>query len=1840
MQAENIESIYELSPMQQGLIFHCLYSPESGVYFSQFNCAFPNLNAEAFKRAWQFMMERHSIFRTAFFWKELNKPLQVVQRRTALPWEEKDWRQLGPEDQQLQVEKFLEADRIRGFDLACAPLMRLTLIRMGESSYQFIWSHHHLLLDGWSIAVVLKELFEHYEATLSNSPLRLPPTRPFAEYISWLSRRDQEHAEQFWRRYLRDFSTPTPLPLSLPGTDAAQGGYGDCELRLTRAETETVRALGRRSRVTMNTVVGGAWAVVLSRCCGTDDVAYGAVVAGRPAELEGVERMVGLFINTLPVRVRVRGRAPVADWLRELQRDAAEARQYEFTGLAQVQRWSEVPASTPLFHSIYGFENYPVDESLQQQNRGPEVSMARSIEQANYPLAVVAVPAQQMHLQISYDRSLFSHETVERMLGHLARVLVGMAANPEQPVDQLPMLGDQEQRQLLVEWNETARPFAENSCAHHLFEQQAALDPNAVAVTFEDRSLTYAELNERANQLAHRLRRLGVAPEVRVGLCVGRSPEMVVGLLGIWKAGGAYVPLDPDYPIDRLAYILEDSQVQVLVAAEELADRLPSLWLQTVYIDADWDEIASEESRENPERKTTSLNLAYVIYTSGSTGKPKGAMLQHEGLCNLIMAQTEAFGLRPNDQVLQFASLSFDASVFEIVMALLSGSSLHLGASESLAPGPPLVEILRQKNITNLTIPPSILAALPPEDFPKLRTVIVAGEACSAEVVAQWAPGRRFFNAYGPTETTIWATVAECCDGSARPTIGRPIANARVYVLDREMRPAPVGVNGDLHVGGVGLARGYLNRPDLTAERFVPNPFGVVAGDRLYRTGDLVRYRPDGQLEFIGRVDHQVKVHGYRIELGEIEEAIRRHPAVQDTAVVAREDRPDEKRLVAYLVPTRQPGRLAEAGQELYLLPNQLQVACLNKGETDTIYREIFDKQSYLKHGIQLGDGACVFDVGANIGLFTLFVHDHYKNAQVYAFEPLPPTFNTLCANVALYNLDVKLFPVGLANRTGTAPFTFYPKISGMSGMYADAAEEADLSRTFMLNHHEQFAQFADEWLDGTFAGETYTCRLKTLSDVIRENNVERIDLLKVDVEKAELDVLSGVAEADWKKISQVVVEVHDKDGRLDTIAGLLKKQGFEIVIEQGDLLTGTNLFNIYAARAASNGRRNGNATATPGDCLLKRPSRRTVSADELRNFLKEKLPDYMVPAAFVQLDSLPLTPNGKVDRGALPAPEAVTRALSEVVAPRTPAERLLVEVWSEVLSLEQSRIGIEDNFFELGGDSILSIQVVARAGRRGLRLTPKQLFDYQTVAALAAAAAPVAASSVGSEQAAGASTSDDAEGETSLTPIQRWFFEQEFADPHHFNQAVLLRTRPELSADVLERALRLLIARHDALRLRFTRAEDGAWRQRVAAVEDITADLNAGLLWRRDLSQVHQRQAFAAAVEEECARAQASLDFERGPLVRAVHFAAGAGNWGRLLVAIHHLAVDGVSWRVLLEDLAEALTALQAGREPLLPQQTAAWQRWASEVVGHAEDSARELDYWRSLPWARVRPLPLEGAAESTLGSARTVERWLGEEETAGLLKGAAGARVRVDEALLAALSRALPKWASERAVAWVGGVGEAAGGERPVLLVEVEGHGRDADQWGGGLDVTRTVGWFTSLYPVALECVAGDDVGRALARAKEAVRSVPGGGVGWGLLRYVSGGSGLAEVRGWPRAEVSVNYLGRFDNVVEEGGIFTGASESTGPSQAPRGHRPHVLSIAGMIGKGRLRISWTYGENLHERDRMERLADLHLEELRAVAEHCRMPQAGGFIPADFPEAGLGQEEIDELVAELSEDF
>jgi amino acid adenylation domain-containing protein/non-ribosomal peptide synthase protein (TIGR01720 family) len=918
-----IEEVYALSPLQSGFLFRRIFEPGSSAYFEQLSCTIEGpLNAELFRRAWQYVVERHGVLRTAFFWEGLDQPSQVVFRSVELPWETYDWQGMEPDQQLQQFESFVEQERIRGFDLSTAPVFRLALIRFGPDRHGFCWSHHHILLDGWSGSNVIQEVIAFYRG---GSLTVLPEVRPYRSYIDWIQNQDPARAEKFWREQLKGFVSPTRLPSDRERSSGQH--YDKEELIFSKAFSDRLRAITGQHHITLNTLMRGVWAILLSRYSDERDICFGVTLAGRPAELKGVESMAGLFINTLPLRLKVPENAPLVSWLKELQHLHTEIEKYSHSPLADVQRWAEIATGERLFESLLVFENYPIDKSLDDGIEGLKFTGVQAFEQTEYPLNLDVVPGGELLLRLMYDKDRFDASGSRRILSHVRMALEAFAANPDRRVGDVEILTDTERRQLLVGWNDTDKNFDLTVCAHELFEAQAKQTPDAVALVFDDRQLTYGELNARANQLAHYLRGRGVGPEVLVGTCMERSLEMVVGLLGILKAGGAYVPLDPGYPSERLAYILRDAQVRILLTDQKALGVLARQDAEVICLDSDWDSIANE-SADNLINVAQPQSLAYVIYTSGSTGKPKGAMIEHKGMMNHLYVKVS--DLKPTDAIAQTASQCFDISVWQFLAGLLVGARVHIFA-EAVAQDPArLLDEVERNGISMLESVPSLMRAMLDDvesrgiDRPTLhalRWMIATGEALPPELCRRWIgqyPRVPVLNAYGPTEcsddVTYWPIYSAPAADTIHMPIGRPLANMRLFILDGRLRPVPARVIGELYIGGAGVGRGYLNDAARTAESFIPDPFAKEPGARQYKTGDQVRYLPDGSIEFFGRVDHQVKLRGYRIELGEIESVLEAHPAVRQSVVVARDERPGEKRLVAYVVTSQQQGA---AGNEL-----------------------------------------------------------------------------------------------------------------------------------------------------------------------------------------------------------------------------------------------------------------------------------------------------------------------------------------------------------------------------------------------------------------------------------------------------------------------------------------------------------------------------------------------------------------------------------------------------------------------------------------------------------------------------------------------------------------------------------------------------------------------------------------------------------------------------------------------------------------------------------------------------------------------------------------------------------
>ncbi|MDS1347100.1 non-ribosomal peptide synthetase [Planktothrix agardhii] len=1058
---QNIEDIYPLSPMQQGMLFHSLYAPDSGIYFQQMICTLRgNLEVAAFEQAWQKIVEKHSIFRTAFIWKSLNKPVQVVYKQVKITVENDDWQGLSAQEQQEQLKFFLESDQQHSLQLSQPPLMRLHLIKLDKNTHQFVFSSHHLLLDAWSLPLVFNDLLNFYEAISQRETIRYQSPLSYRHYIAWLQQQDQELAEKFWKQKLQGFTAATPLTVEklLPKTENSNINYGEQQIQLTLSATEALQSFARQNRLTLNNLVQATWGLLLSRYSQENDVVFGVTVSGRPPSLVGVESMVGLFINTLPMRVQVSAETQVLDLLKDLQAQQIEWEQYSYSSLADIQGWSDIPRGTSLFESILVFESNTLKTGLKSNHESLELDNFRGVERTNYPLTVVAVPRQQMLVRISYDTNRFDDGTITRLLGHFQTLLEGIISNPEARVSQLSLLTEFEKQQLLIDGHNSEVDYPVDKCIHQLFEEQVERTPDAVAVVFECQQLTYNELNCRANQLAHYLQSLGVKPDELVGICVERSLEMIIGILGILKAGGAYVPLDPEYPQERLNFMLEDSQVKVLVTQAKLVESIPQHQAQLICLDTDWEKIA-QNITSNPESGVKPDNLTYIIYTSGSTGKPKGVLVNHANVVRLFAATDSWYHFNSQDVWTLFHSYAFDFSVWEMWGALLYGGRLVIVPYLVTRSPESFYELLCQEKVTILNQTPtafrqliqaeeSVKGDISPllrevgkdsvtETDLSLRLVIFGGESLEINSLQPWFDRHgdqlpQLVNMYGITETTVHVTYRPLSMADVNSTasvIGRPLPDLQVYLLDQYLQPVPVGVPGEMYVGGAGVAKGYLNRPELTTERFISSPF--EHSNKLYKTGDLARYWPNGELEYLGRIDNQVKIRGFRIELGEIEALLASHPQIWETVVLVWDDTAGDKRLVAYIVPQ--------------------------------------------------------------------------------------------------------------------------PEI--------------------------------------------------------------------------------------------------------------------------------------------------------------------TIIIDEIRQFLKAKLPDYMVPNAFVILEALPLTTNGKIDRRALPPPNLDIS--DKYVAPSTPIEEILVNIWSEVLKVE--KVGINDNFFELGGHSLLATQLVAQIrDRLKIELPLRQLFNTATLAELA----------------------------------------------------------------------------------------------------------------------------------------------------------------------------------------------------------------------------------------------------------------------------------------------------------------------------------------------------------------------------------------------------------------------------------------------------------------------------------------------------------------------------------------
>ncbi len=1538
--AGNIQDIYPLAPLQEGILFHHLLADEGDVYIGLKSMRFSSLKKlEQFIASFNQVIVRHDILRTAIHWEGLNDSVQVVYRQAplALQWLTVNLDLCVAEQLNAYVDKC--SYRV---DVCRAPLIEaIAVYDPQQSRYLLQLTNHHLVSDHTTLEQIIEEIGLIQDGRVAELPVPLP----FRNFVAQarLGVAEQAH-EAFFTQMLGDIDEPT-APFGL--LDITGDGSNIEELRqpLPGDLALSLREQAQRYGVSATSLFHLAWGLVVANTSGRKEAVFGTVLFGRMQGLEGAERALGLFVNTLPVRIKLQDLS-VEHALRKTHESLAELIHHEHASLALAHRCSALTGGTPLFSTLLNYRYSASETPTQSQTAWDGIELLHDEERTNYPMALsVDDSGEGFSLKIQVCSVLDAESVGFYMIEALSGLVRMLAINPRQRVAEISILSAQERDRFQQAWYAMDIYSNQFTPVHQMFEQQVRATPDATALIFPaqggrpEQRLSYDGLNARANQLAWRMHNLKVGPDQRVGIAVERSLDMVVAVLATLKAGAVYVPLDPALPEERLAYMADNSGLALLLTQKSIGS---TSWLSDQVGRVCLDDDHSDYPRDNPVVAIHHHHLVYTIFTSGTTGWPKGVSIDQGSLAHHVQTYADRLAINDMDCVLQYATLNFDTFGEQVFPSLCRGACVIVRGDE-IWDHDSFYRNLLDYDISVVNLTPSMwrnllndFAAKGLGNFGRWRCMILGGEAMPPEALAIWqrlglSEQTRLWNFYGPTEATAAAT-SFCCDElfadeaslpSAIP-IGEPLSGRKICVVNHDLNVLPQGVVGELVIGGQLLARGYQGRAALTADRFVPDPFGRQGGDRLYRSGDLARYRTDGNVEYLGRIDDQVKIRGFRIELGEIESQLNAQDSVKNVAVLAQQSGSGVQQLVAYIVP----------------------------------------KDEVL--------------VGNNV--------DHH-------------------------------------------------------------------SKNYF-----------------------------------------------------------------WGK---------------------------------------------------------------------------------LKERLQSALPNYMVPRQYVLLEHLPLTANGKLDRKALPAVDVNAHdRLYE--APQTELEQMLANIWQDVLGVEQ--VGVNDNFFELGGDSIVAIQLVSRARQQGLRFTPKDVFQYQSLGRLAMV------SHVPKEHMA--IDQGPVKGDLLLTPIQHWFFSSDIPDRQQWNQSVLLIPIEPLQLPVLQTALEQLLVHHDALRLRFTQDEASALRGPgiFITVEQAHA-LAEECLWQVTLTdKTELKSVFNDA--------QRSFDLARGPLMRVVLAELSNGEQ-RLLLVVHHLVVDGVSWRILLEDLQTAYQQALLKQAISLPFKTCSVQTWSEQLHRYARSDAlrQDLGYWQNQLATLTGDLPRDNPDGSlAIKHARQVSCQLNASQTHQLLKEAPSAyRTQINDLLLTALARVIGRWSGQQSV-----------------VIQLEGHGRE--ELFEEVDLTRTLGWFTSVYPVKL--TPSESLDYSLKMIKEQLRAVPNKGLGYGVLRYLGDESVRRSLSQLPEARITFNYLGQFDGSFDSHSLFKPASENTGSGQSAEAPLGNWLSISGQVYNGELKLGWNFSGDMYRTQTIETLANQYVEELLGLIQHCCAGSHKGVTPSDFPYVNISQDQLDAIAS------
>jgi amino acid adenylation domain-containing protein/non-ribosomal peptide synthase protein (TIGR01720 family) len=1575
---DNTAKIYSLSPMQEGMLFHYLADTRRQAYLVQLVYLLEgHIDVPVFEESYERLVSKYDVSRTAFVYENVKQPRQVVlkQRNTQFHFHDIT----GSEDTDQypeKVEEIKNRERERGFHLRSDLLLRFTLIKTHKNKYTLLLTYHHMILDGWSTNLLMKDFITIYSHLKTNTPWESRESYLYREYINWLEKQDMTSARDFWRDYLRGFDQVTRIQPQRHIIDIDNIEYKKQQyiIELNQELMVKLSQLSHGCNVTLNNILQAVWCVILQRYTGAADIVFGNVISGRNIPLEGIDRIMGLFINTIPMRIMPQDRHTFDQIAKEIKENLLDIQQYGYLSLGEIQGYTA--AQGQALQHLYVYENYPIDQKIRSSDLAEKIGFKivnrSSDEHTNYHLDMMIIPREKLRICFQYNANVYSSSFVSRLAGHVLRVIDQVVLNPSLALPEIEIITAEEKQQLLLEFNNTDAHYPKEKTLHQLFAEQAEQTPDNIAVVgpltdmqVNYRSymthmtyISYGELNQKSQQLAHLLIERSVKPDTIVGVMLERSIDMIIGIFAILKAGGAYLPIDPEYPEERIRYMLKDSGAEILLKHNDFTP---------------------EAFNNRPKGTSPHLHLspaptnclAYIIYTSGTTGKPKGVMVEHSAAVNTLAALQYKYPFEEQDVYLLKTSYVFDVSVTELFGWFLGKRGGKLAILEKGGEKDPktIIDIVANAGVTHINFVPSMFnvfaEAINPQNIKKLsslRYIFLAGEALLPPSVNRFRNLNKqvtLENIYGPTEAAIYASwySLSLWSGHDNIPIGKPLPNVRLFILDKHKHLQVIGVPGELCIAGAGLARGYLNRPKLTADSFcLWRPGGrLFEGTRglaplllngagknhmqpsshatmqlsphhsphspyspyspIYLTGDLARWLPDGNIEFLGRMDHQVKIRGFRIEPGEIETRLNQHLHIKESVVTIVDNESAEKSLCAYLV------------------------------------------------------------------------------------------------------------------------------------------------------------------------------------------------------------------------------------------------------------------------------------------------SEKKLTVTQLREYLEKKLPAYMVPSYFVQLENFPLTATGKLDRKALPKPgqTGVTQFPYEPPQPGNDIQQKLVFVWQEVLKSE--KIGINDNFFAIGGDSIKAIRIASRLSVHGYRLDINVLFKNPTIKQLWKHAGKISAEI----------DQNPVLGDIAPTPIRQWFIQQDFIDKHHWNMAVMVFREEGFAVESLQKVFKRILEHHDLLRAVLSPDGQTMVVTDIAAV-DIPLEVIHLELATDDTRELDKR------IHWEANRIQAGIDLYRGPLIRLGLFKTLHGD--HLLIVIHHLVVDGISWRILLEDISIGYQQARTGKEIQFPAKTHSFKRWAEEINAYSRSKKllREYDYWKEICANGITELsPTTKRDKRETGTLKDYYRYsleLAEEESRLLLNDIHRAyNTEINDILLSALGLAVKDCFQVKKV-----------------MINLEGHGRE--RIAQHIDISRTVGWFTSLFPVWLQVREneGDDechyLSEHIQHCKEYLRNIPNKGIGYGILRYISPLSDQDRESLEIEPVITFNYMGQFDEDLTAAG-FKKSPYSTGNSRSLESHQPQQININGMVVNGKLTFTFSGDTNRFDCQQIEAFTQCFKGKLQKIIKHCREIEEPCYTPADYDAKGLDFHEL-----------